>query len=483
MREPGKLDTQKRLCHTRALWMPLSLCAVLLLQSPCSQAQQLPPAPTPATMLVANAAQSAGAATQSGSPIAISLTEAVRRAQQNEPTFAAARAAARSAALQPSIARAALLPGLIDHNQVLYTQPNGSQNLAGQTGTGQPSPIFIANNAVHEYASQALVTETLSVAQAAQVRAASAASAVAQAQLEIARRGLVAAVASLFYSVLATERKLTVLAQAKDAAGAFVLLTQQREAARESAHADVVKAQLTLDQRTRDVADATLARDRARLELAVLLFADPLTPYKLETASQPPTLPALDVIQVQARNHNPSLAAALATLQQSDAEVLAARAAYLPDASLAVAYGIDAPEFALNGPAPTHNLGYSLGATVDIPVWDWFATPHRVKQAEYRRDAEKVALTAAQKRLIIDLQDDYAEATTAFNALNSLATSAQLAQQSLTLTRLRYSNGEATVLEVVDAENTLAATQLAHQDGEVRYEQALSTLQALTGTL
>ena len=47
-------------------------------------------------------------------------------ARANEPTFAAAAANARVAALDHSIARAALLPNATFHNQYLYTQPNGS---------------------------------------------------------------------------------------------------------------------------------------------------------------------------------------------------------------------------------------------------------------------------------------------------------------------------------------------------------------------
>ena len=38
------------------------------------------------------------------------------------------------------------------------------------------------------------------------------------------------------------------------------------------AHADVLKAQLVLQQRQRDVQDAQLAVDKARIALAVLLF-------------------------------------------------------------------------------------------------------------------------------------------------------------------------------------------------------------------
>jgi outer membrane protein TolC len=59
----------------------------------------------------------------------------------------------------------------------------------------------------------------------------------------------------------------------------------------------------------------------------------------------------------------------------------------------------------------------------------------------------------------------------------------QTATESLRLTRLRYTGGEATVLEVVDAENALTGAETAREDGLVRYQAALANLQTLTGTL
>jgi len=51
----------------------------------------------------------------------------------------------------------------------------------------------------------------------------------------------------------------------------------------------------------------------------------------------------------------------------------------------------------------------------------------------------------------------------------------------LRLTNLRYQAGEATALEVVDAQNTLTQALNTLHDGEVRYHLALANLQTLTG--
>lgn len=297
------------------------------------------------------------------------------------------------------------------------------------------------------------------------------------------RRGLVAAVVSLYYQVAATETKRRLFIEALQEASLFTDLTQKREASREVAHADVVKAQLQQQQRQRDLSDANVTADKARLELAILLFPDPRTLYSTEAPETPAALPTQDEVNRLASTNNPEIRSALAELKASDASVTSAKAAYLPDLALNFTYGIDAPQFAKRGPDDVKNLGYSISGTVDIPVWDWFSTQKRVKQSEILRDVAKVNLTAAQRRLIATLQEAYAEASVAQSQLSLLDQSARTAEESLRLTKLRYAAGESTALEVVDAQNSYLSAENAQADGIVRYQSAIATLQLLTGTL
>ena len=415
----------------------------------------------------------------------ITLEDAINRAKANEPAFAAAVAAGKTAALDHSLARAALLPSVVYHNQYLYTQPaHGASQSANASAAATTSiPRFIANNSVHEYTSQGIVSETIGVQQMTAVAHASAAASVASAELEIARRGLVATVVGLYYNVLAADRKAAVAQRALAETGDFTGLTQHREDAREAAHADVVKAQLQQQQREREYADATLQSKKAHLDLAVLLFADPHTPYTLVDFTAPAPLPSRDEIEAAASRNNAELKSALATMRMANLDVTAARAAYLPDLGLNFNYGIDAPELAVHGPDGTRNLGYSATATLDIPVWDWFSTHDRIKQKTALRESAKVALTATQRRLVAQLDEFYGEASVARDQLQSLDQSAATARESLRLVRLRYSAGESTVLEVVDAQNSLVATETAREDGILRYQTALANLQLLTGTM
>jgi outer membrane protein TolC len=448
-----------------------------------------------AALMAYGQSQSNAATVSPGSsgPVVITLDEAIRLAQASEPGYAAAKATSQSAALDRSIARASLLPSARLYNQDIYTQPNGLYAEGGE-GVRTPNPKFVANDSrPREYIAQGIAEETLSVTGLAGVHHADAAAAMASAEQEIARRGLVIAITNMFFGSLAAERKLEVAEQARQEVADFTQLTTKREQAREIAHADVVKAQLVEQQRIRDAEDARLAAEKARLELGVILFSDPRTPYTLNAPAAEAPLASKEDVEKAAAENSPELKSALAALAASQADVTAAWGAMLPNAVLSVNYGIDANEFAVNGPVgdpisdPTglkvRNLGYSTSVTVNLPVWDWLSNEHKVKQSEIRRDVARVALSNTQRRLIAQLDEAYSEAQAAHDQLASLDLSVAAATESLRLTKLRYTGGEATVLEVVDAENTYVSTEDAREDGRVRYETARAELQAITGTM
>jgi outer membrane protein TolC len=117
-----------------------------------------------------------------------------------------------------------------------------------------------------------------------------------------------------------------------------------------------------------------------------------------------------------------------------------------------------------------------------MPVWDWGALRSKLRQAEYRQQQSKVELSQTQRLLVSNLYAAYNEAITAQAAVERLRRTADLATESLRLVNLRYQGGAATVLDVVDAQNTLTTARNGYDDGQVRYRVALSQLQTLTGT-
>jgi outer membrane protein TolC len=153
--------------------------------------------------------------------------------------------------------------------------------------------------------------------------------------------------------------------------------------------------------------------------------------------------------------------------------------AYFPSLGLDVFYGLNANELAIKN--ERQNLGYVAQATLNVPVWNWGAIHSKVKQASLREQQANLDLTVTQKQLAASLETSYEEAKIAFTQLESLRSSNALSAESLRLTLLRYKAGEATALEVVDAQSTASQARNAYADGLLRYRTAYASLQNLTG--
>lgn len=418
-------------------------------------------------------AQASAQASQNA-PQVITLQDALKRARQLDPTYRTALTAAGIAHEDHVQARAALLPGVSANTEYLYTE-----------GTGSPTPRYIANNAVHEYVGQGNAHEVVSGAQFADYSRTSAAAAAARANAEVAARGLVATVVKTYYAEVVNRRKYANAQLAADEAKRFFDLTQKLEQGGEVAHADVIKAQLSANDAQRALQDARLAMDSSHLDLAVLIFPNFNQDFStVDDLRLPPPLPPMQEVEQQARSKNPELYAAMQNARAAGLAVLSAKAAYLPSLTLDYFYGIDSNQFAVYSNTPDgriRNLGYSASATLNIPIWNWGATQSKVRQSELQREQAQIELSAAQRRLIAELKSFYAEAEGARIELDVLAQSADLAGDSVRLTTLRYQAGEATALEVVDAQNSLVAARNNYDDGEARYRLAIANLQTLTG--
>ena len=170
-------------------------------------------------------------------------------------------------------------------------------------------------------------------------------------------------------------------------------------------------------------------------------------------------------------------------MQQETFGVGVARGGVLPSVSFDYFYGINANDFATYDPEGHRLLGSVAQVQLNVPLWNWGAAQSRLTQAHLRVEAARSDLTLAQRQLQANISTFHREAEVARDQVVSLRESLALSTESLRLTLLRYQAGEVSVLEVVDAQTTLATARNAYDDGLVRYRVALAALQTLTGTL
>ncbi len=404
----------------------------------------------------------------------MTLQAVLEQARLNSQQFRAAQLASDLAVEDKKQAKAALLPSISGFSQYIYTQPNGT-----------PSGVWVPNDGPNIYAMWLNVHgDIFSMQKWSEFKSAGAAQAVARAKADVAARGLVSTIVQNYYGLVAAQRKAASAEEGLREARQFLDITVKEEAGGEVAHSDVIKAQIQVSQRNREAQDAELAVLKSRLGLSVLIFPDFRDTFSVvdDLATLAPLLPLVD-IRAGAVGNSPDLRAAEASVQQESLGVGVARGGVLPSVSFDYWYGINANDFATYDPEGHRLLGSVAQVSLNVPLWNWGAAQSKLKQAELRVQVAKNDLSVAQRQLQANLSTFHREAEIALAQVASLRESLDLSTESLRLTLLRYQAGEVSVLEVVDAQNTLITARNAYDDGLVRYRVALAALQTLTGTL
>ena len=416
-------------------------------------------------------------------PLVITVQDALERAKQNDVTFQAAAADAANATEDRVQAKASMLPAVSYSTQYLGNSPTPNNIV--------PNGRYVSLDGVKMYRAWGIAHEELSanVLTGSTLHRAQAAEVLAQAKLEVSRRGLALTVTRDYYALVIAQRKYATAQQAAQQAQRFLTTTREQQQLGQVARADSIRAEIAFQQQQQAFRDALIAMDNARLALAVLMFPDLNENFTVvdDLATVPPLPTFGDVRQLAVRN-NPDVAAADAAMRAAGHDVDIARNAFLPTLSIEAVYGIEANEFALHsvvldkpdvGEIPT--LGYFLTVNLTVPVWDWGGIRSRLHQAQNKQRQAQLTLTQTQRQLMANLFSMYNESQAAKAAVDELQHIADLAAESLRLTSLRYEAGESTALEVVDAQNTLVQARNAMDDAQVRYRVALAELQTLTG--
>jgi outer membrane protein TolC len=416
------------------------------------------------------------------SPATLTLKDALALAEKNDPSVRAAATDALAAIEDRKQARAAMYPSLSGRSEYLGTEGNGKLS----------ESRFVTNDGVHVYRDWAVLHQDLSpgTLRGLAVERARALGAAANAKAAIAKRGLVATVTKNYYAFITAQRKYGNAQQAQDQAEHVLKISQDLESGREVAHSDVVKAQLQMVTQKQALEDARLAVENARLDLAVLLSKDFDENFSVvDDLDVAPALPTLDDVNTMVKRENPAMGAAIEAMRAASLDVKLARQAYLPTLTVDAVYGIEANAFALHstvaankdvGPLP--NLGYFVTASLNIPVWDWGIRRSKLNQAELKKAEAEVDLNAAQRTLMRNLRGYYDEARVSRQQVDLLRSAVDLSSENLRLNTLRYQSGDATILELVDAQTALIQARNAYDDGMVRYRVAIGNLQTLTGT-
>jgi outer membrane protein len=409
----------------------------------------------------------------------LSLDEAVRLALLQASTFQQAVLNERVAAEDVRQSRAAFLPRLDATSSVIYTSPA----IGVTTPPGTPRvPSFIAANAIAEYQALVGVAGELDISGRlrATLRRNVALLEAARAGTEVARRALIQATNDAYLSLaLATARK-GAAEETLVAAEEFERITSLLLQGGEVAPVDLVRAQLQTNTRRDDLelarANETVAADALRV-LVGYGFTQPIaTTDLLLTMPEPGEIERFTTEMISRR---PEFAQFEAERRAVKQDVKIARAERRPQVTYAINGGFDTSS--LRPPPIRENTGGSATVGVTIPIFDWGASKSRERQANLRAQIAESTRLVALRGFAQQFYDARAQALAAVTRIRLASAGVIKAESNLQASIARYRAGEAQIIEVTDAQNTLIAQRTAFYQAIFDYQAARTRLMQATG--
>ena len=158
--------------------------------------------------------------------------------------------------------------------------------------------------------------------------------------------------------------------------------------------------------------------------------------------------------------NRPDIRAAEQQLMAANANIGAARAAFFPRITLTGSYGRVSPELSdLFGGGAVR--AWSFAPKITLPIFDWGRLRANLKASEASRDIALAQYEKAIQTGFREVADALAGRATLGDQLVALEAQAAASRESYRLAELRYRNGIASYLHLLDAQRTLFSTEQA----------------------
>ena len=193
--------------------------------------------------------------------------------------------------------------------------------------------------------------------------------------------------------------------------------------------------------------------------------ADPDEAFQLNPLTPP------DEVFSSAIANKPSILAAQARLEGSKENIKIAQSALYPSINLNGSLGTN--YYSTLNRSFSQQLGDNfsryVGISLNIPIFNRFATRNRVRSAKLQRDNYALQLENAKKTLYKEIQQAWYNATAAQSKYASSEAAAEASQASFELTSKKYENGTATAVAYNEAKQNLMKAQSDELQAKYEY--------------
>ena len=242
--------------------------------------------------------------------------------------------------------------------------------------------------------------------------------------------------------------------------------------------AEVAEAKSRVAQDEMNVVQTRNNYNLSILDLTQLIELETPEGFEIEEPDQAFVLNALtppDEIFSTAMMNKPAIKAAQARLEGSKHSIKIAQSAYYPSLSLNGSLGTSYYS-TLNRTFSEQigdNFSKYVGLSLNIPIFNRFATRNRVRTAKLQRDNYALQLENTKKTLYKEIQQAWYNATAAESKYQSSETATEASLASFELTSKKYENGTATAVAYNEAKQNLMKAQ--SDELQAKYEYIFRT--------
>ena len=234
------------------------------------------------------------------------------------------------------------------------------------------------------------------------------------------------------------------------------------------AEANLYDARARLSQAENDV---RVARITLLHRMGVDGPADFLLSDSLATETIPGALPSLIA---EAEKNRPELRSIRERERAAAQSVRFARGGYLPTLTGAAGYGYAADEMPLD-------QNYSVGVTLNVPVFSGFLTREQVREAEASLASVRHELTDARRRVRLQVEQAAYGVSEASERIEARKKEREASDENLRLATARYEVGAGDIIEMIDAQFQMTQSDTAVIDALYDYSVSVATLLRAVG--
>ena len=300
----------------------------------------------------------------------------------------------------------------------------------------------------------------------------------AQQKARSKRQDVVRDVKQLYYNIEQVQSSLVAIRETVKLYKEVERVTQDYVLKQTALESELLQAQAALADA--EQSELTLSNQEAKQheQLNDLLGRDVLTDFKVTAIEEDATAPEIDIVAARqkALAQRPEMDQAHLKVLQSEQEVRAKKAEYIPDIS-AELNTITLLNFNSFLPGGT----YSVGVSLSWEPFDWGRRKNEIAEKKDTVTQDKNTELSTQRKIIMDVDDKYRQIQQSWSKLKAARLSQKAALENLRVDTNQYKVQAALLKVVFQAQTTLAQANSDYQHGLADYWTAKAEFEHALG--